>query len=382
MDKLASSFALEDSPGEPEGEGDERLDLLHKKTLRLGETDTDDDDDDLPETRGSLETKKTLDYTEVSKKVGYFNLNPSIFFFCNYKCFSWNTASSTKTKHLFKYMLEPIYTSCPCQVNASMEEKILVQRMSLHPVANPWHQPSNEATSPSTRLMRKMKTWVAPRRVEERVGEGAGERAEVVGVPPKKSPNDLVRIVKSVMTLKLLDLVPPPPRKRSSQLPPLALTVSQSLPRVRQANVRNHVLAPRQRHRERMLTKQPDQVTSRPSPSLFHLRQSLRRKHRSASPSPLVRGVTQVRQNQDQTQMPSLRPAALGNLLPRVLGSLRQRQRVPSLASLPRKVVPQSQTQRPRRDPAKAVPTMLPAKRHSKKAKLKRKPLNLARRLG
>ena len=88
MDKLASSFALEDSPGEPEGEGDERLDLLHKKTLRLGETDTDDDDDDLPETRGSLETKKTLDYTEVSKKVGYFNLNPSIFFFCNYKCFS------------------------------------------------------------------------------------------------------------------------------------------------------------------------------------------------------------------------------------------------------------------------------------------------------
>lgn len=81
MDKLASSFALEDSPGEPEGEGDERLDLLHKKTLRLGETDTDDDDDDLPETRGSLETKKTLDYTEVSKKVGYFNLNPSIFFF-------------------------------------------------------------------------------------------------------------------------------------------------------------------------------------------------------------------------------------------------------------------------------------------------------------
>lgn len=96
----------------------------------------------------------------------------------------------------------------------------------------------------------------------------------------------------------------------------------------------------------------------------------------------LGEGVTQVRQNQDQTQMPSLRPAALGNLLPRVLGSLRQRQRVPSLASLPRKVVPQSQTQRPRRDPAKAVPTMLPAKRHSKKAKLKRKPLKLARRLG
>ena len=73
MEQLASSFALEDSPGEPEGEEGEHQKLLHKKPLRLGETAS-DDEDNLPETHGSLETKKTLDYTELSKKVGYFNL--------------------------------------------------------------------------------------------------------------------------------------------------------------------------------------------------------------------------------------------------------------------------------------------------------------------
>ena len=114
----------------------------------------------------------------------------------------------------------------------------------MHPVASPWLQPSNVATSLPTRLTMKMMTWGAPGKVEERVKERerVGERAEVVDVavavvPPKKPPNDLVRIVKSFMTLKLLDLVPPRPKKRNSQQPPLALTVSQSLPRVRNSNV-------------------------------------------------------------------------------------------------------------------------------------------------
>ena len=90
----------------------------------------------------------------------------------------------------------------------------------MHPVANPWLQPSNVATSLPTRLTMKMMTWGAPGKVEERVKERerVGERAEVVDVavvPPKKPPNDLVRIVKSFMTLKLLDLVPPRPKKET-----------------------------------------------------------------------------------------------------------------------------------------------------------------------